>query len=134
MGERLFAVDVPAGPGGRDGQHGMPVVGNGDRDGVDIPAEKEVVEIGVGGTVAVSVFPVDDGPGLGQMILVEVAHRHPLDIVHAQEGFHVGNPHHPEPDTGHNDAVGRGHGARQSEGRGPDDGRETGGAGDGDRQ
>ena len=48
VGQGLFAVDVESGPQGRDGQDGVPVVGHGDRHGVEVLAQIELAEIVVG--------------------------------------------------------------------------------------
>ena len=58
-GEGLFAVDVFAGAGGCDGLEGVPVVGGGDLDGVDVWAGEKVAEVFVGGASAALVFGVD---------------------------------------------------------------------------
>ena len=58
-GEGLFAVDVFAGAGGGDGVEGVPVVGSGDLDGVDVWTGEEVTEVFVGGAGATLVFGVD---------------------------------------------------------------------------
>ena len=47
-GEGLFAVDILAGAGGLDGGDGVPVVGKGDEDGVDIGRSEDVAEVFVG--------------------------------------------------------------------------------------
>ena len=128
--EGLLAVDVEPGPGGGDGQDGVPVVGHGDRDGVEVAAEQELAEIVVGGAIRVAVLFIDDALGLLQMVFVEVADGHPLDLVLAQERFHVGKAHHAEPDPGHDDPVRWRDGSVLAQGRSADDRREADRSGD----
>jgi hypothetical protein len=132
--ERLFSVNIEPGPGEGDGEDGVPVVGDGDGDGIEVAAQAELAEVRVDRAVGVPVFFIDDRLGLHEVLFVQVADGHPLDLVLAEKGLHVGDAHHAEPDSGHDDAVGRRDGARAAEGRGPNNRRESGGAGGGDGQ
>ena len=69
-GAGFFAVDIPAGADGLDGGDGVPVVGKGDEDGVDIGASEDVAEVFVGGAAFVGagalfagVVPFDEVAG-----------------------------------------------------------------------
>jgi hypothetical protein len=46
LSEGLFAVDILAGPGGKNADEGMPMIGGGDHDGVDFGAGEQVAEVG----------------------------------------------------------------------------------------
>ena len=129
VGQRLLAVDVEPGAQGRDGQDGVPVVGDGDGDGVEVLAEVELPEIVVSRAGLVAVLLVDHVLGHGQRLLVEVADGDPLDLGLLEEARHVSRPHHAEADAGHDDPVRRRDGAVLAQGRGLDDRREPGDGG-----
>jgi hypothetical protein len=102
----------------------MPVVGHGDGNRVQVPAQEELAEILVGRAALGAVFLVDGIAGPGERFVIQVADGHPLDLVLLQEGFHVARPHHAEADPGHDDAVRGGESAVLAQGRGLDDCRE----------
>ena len=129
VGQGLLAVDVEPGAQRRDGQDGVPVVGDGDGHGVEVLARIELAEIVIGRAGLVAVLLVDHALGHGQRFFVEVADGHPLDLGLLEEALHVARAHHAEADAGHDDPVRRRDGPVLAQGRGLDDRRETGGAG-----
>lgn len=78
--ERLLAVDVLAGLAGVDGDQGVPVIGDGDDDGVDIAIVEDAAIVGVGGAflagrvldlllggVEASAIDIADGDGVADV-------------------------------------------------------------------
>ena len=87
MGERLLAVDVFASAHGGDGDIGVPVIGCGDDDGVDIFAGENLAEIvvRVAGAVGFAglfrVRIVDAFLGVQATGRVDIAHREDFDVI-----------------------------------------------------
>ena len=87
MGERLLAVDVFASAHGGDGDIGVPVIGCGDDDGVDIFASDHLAKIIVGVAAAVGfaglfrVRIVDAFLGVQATGRVDIAHREDFDVI-----------------------------------------------------
>lgn len=134
VGEGLFAVDIEAGAGGRDGEDGMPVVGHGDRDGVEVAAGIKLPKIRVSRAVFVPILLVNDILRFLEMLLVDIADSHPFDFVLLEERFHVGDALHPKADAGHDDLVAGRNGTLPAEDRRFHDRWKTGHAGDGGGQ
>ena len=80
-GERLFAVDVFLAGGGFGGDDGVPVIGDGDHDGVDVVAREKLAVVVVGGAVLVAVLAVDGVERHLQAVLVDVAGGDDLAVV-----------------------------------------------------
>ena len=77
MGERFLAVDVHAGAKGGNGGNGVPVIGGGDADRVDVIAGDDVFVV-IGGDALVveavlGVVLVDGFPGVVAAVGVDVA-------------------------------------------------------------
>ena len=78
--DRLLDVDVGARLDGRDHRQGVPVVGRGDQDDVQVLFLEHLAVVGVGARSLLRGLPVgDDLGGLGQHLLVDVAQRNDLD-------------------------------------------------------
>src|SRR5262249_48693027 len=106
VGERLLDEDVLAGAAGGDGGQGVPVVGRGDHDGVDIfdiEQLAEIVEFGgrlplrfgydIGGAIDVGAVNVADGGGSNVRLfekLVEARRALPADPEEAHAGAVAG--------------------------------------------
>ena len=130
MREGLFAVDVEARPGGVDRDDRMPVIRRGDRNGIEPGMADQFLEIGIGDAILIAVFEVDDLTGLLEALAVDVADRHDLDIVPAEEAAEIAHPHVAHPDRPEHDAVG-GRGCAEDGGR-HDGGKDQGGPGPGE--
>ena len=87
MGERLLAVDVFASAHGGDGDIGVPVIGCGDDDGVDIFASDHLAKIivGVAGAIGFSglfrIRIVDAFLRVQAAGRIDVAHREDFDVI-----------------------------------------------------
>ena len=79
--QRLLAVDVLLGLAGGHEVQGVPVVGRGDDDGVEVLAVEQLAEVGVGIGLAAGLLA-----GGEQVGLVDVADGGDLAIVVRQEG------------------------------------------------
>ena len=78
--DRLLDVNVSAGLDGRDHRQGMPVVGRGDQDDVEVLFLEHLAIIGERARSLLRSLPAgDDIGGLGQHLLVDVAQRDDLD-------------------------------------------------------
>ena len=84
VGEGFFAVDVLAGGGGGHGDEGVPVVGRGDDDGIDVRARQEFAEIVVDGAA------LEFGAGLSGVVLL-----HDAPVVLAPGGVHIADRNDP---------------------------------------
>ncbi len=107
-GQGLFAVDVLFPRGGRGGKNGMPVVGYGDHDGVDIVAGHQLAIVVIGFAVGVAVFAVDCIDGGLKVVFVDVACGDDLAIWQLQKCLGVRGAHHAPADNAYSDAVRRG--------------------------
>src|ERR1700739_1384269 len=103
--KRLFAVDVFFARGLFWSDDGVPVIGDGDHDGVDVVASEECAVIVDGGAVLVAVVAVDSVDGGLQMVLLDVAGGDNLAIVKAQEGLCICRAHHAPADNPDGDAL-----------------------------
>ncbi len=78
--DRLLDIDVGPRLDGRDHRQGMPVVGRGDQDDVQVLLLEHLAVVGVGARGLLRGLAVrDDLGGLGQHLLVDVAQRNDLD-------------------------------------------------------
>ena len=84
-GQRLFAVDIFLARCGLSGDDGVPMIGNGDHDGVDIVARHHLAVIVVGGAVLIAVVGVDGVDSLLQMVLLDVACGDNLAVIEAEK-------------------------------------------------
>ncbi len=80
VGERLLAVDVLSGIGRRYALRGMPVVGRGDDNRVDIVAGEEFAEVMIGCAILVAIEAVHHLPALGKVLLVDIANREGMRV------------------------------------------------------
>ena len=78
--DRLLHVDVGPGLDGGDHRQGVPVVGRGDQDDVEVLLLEHLAVVGVGARLLLRGLPAGDHVGgLGQHLLVDVAQRDDLD-------------------------------------------------------
>ena len=78
--DRLLHVDVGPGLDGGDHRQGVPVVGRGDQDDVEVLLLEHLAVVGVGARLLLRGLPRGDHlGGLGQHLLVDVAQRDDLD-------------------------------------------------------
>ena len=126
FGEGLFAVDVLFAVGGGGGDQGMPVIGNGDHDGVDVVALDHLAKVVIGLAVGVTVSGVDGVDGGLQMGGVDVAGGDDLAVRVVEEVFGILRAHHAPTDDADGDAVG-GRGALLAPGGAGEDGSGTSG-------
>ena len=78
--DRLLDVNINAGLDGRDHRQGMPVVGRGDQDDVEVFFLEHLAVVGERARSLLRGLAVgDDVGGLGQHLLVDVAQRDDLD-------------------------------------------------------
>ena len=126
-GEGFFAVDVFAVFGGLNGDDAVPVVWEGEHDGVDIGAGHELAEVVIGFAVAVFVVAVDGVGGGGEVLLVDVAGGDDLAVSFGEEFIGVAGAHHAPADDAHGEAIGGG--VLAEDGSGDDGGEADGGSG-----
>src|SRR5262245_24937999 len=84
--ERLLAVDVLAGLAGVDGDQGVPVVGHGDDDGIDVLAVEQLAVV-ADGERGLAGLLLDAGPGLFEPGLIDLADRDAVLDVDAEVAF-----------------------------------------------
>ncbi len=78
--DRLLDINIGARLDGRDHRQGVPVVGRGDQDDVQVLLLEHLAVVGEGARSLLRGLPVgDDVGGLGQHLLVDVAQRDDLD-------------------------------------------------------
>jgi hypothetical protein len=85
VGHGFFQIDVLAGADRRQRDERVPVVGHGDRDGVDVIACEQLAEIPVGGAVFVALGGIRPRLGGGACLAVHIADGH-------QPGFRQAGP------------------------------------------
>lgn len=129
VGEGFLAVDVFAVAGGESADGGVPVVGGGDHDGVDVGAGADVAEVFEHEAVGVGVAFVDAFLGGFHLFGVDVADGADGDVVYVEEGSHVAVAHAADADHGHGDAVAGGVLAEDAGGDDVEGGRGGGGGG-----
>ena len=83
--EWFFSVDVFLARGGFSGDDRVPVIGNGDHDGVYVVACEHLAIVMERGAVLVAVVRVDGIDRLLQVILFDVARGHDLAVVEAEK-------------------------------------------------
>ena len=116
ISERLLSVDVESRPGCRGGGERMPVIRNGDADGIQITPGKELPEV----VVLRHTFPA--GPGLDACARiaatpgVQVADSDDLGFRFSDKGQHVSRPLASHADTPDHDTIARGDVARAAQG------------------
>ena len=104
-GERLFAVDVFLARGGFGGDDGVPVIGDGDHDGVDVVTRDDLAVVVDGGAVLVAIVGVDGVDGGLQVIFLDIAGGNNLAIIEAEKCLGVGGSHHAPADDADGDAL-----------------------------
>ena len=121
---RLLAVDVLAGLHGGDGDGGVPVVGGGDEDGIDVGAREEFLVRGVevqalegGGAGVPGVAVLDASLHLLRLAAPDVAEGHDLTVIAAEQPTHVVAGDEAVADDAHRDPVARSRGAEQPGGK-----------------
>jgi len=115
--ERFFRIQILAGPGRRDGDTGVPVVGRGVHDGVDVGTRQHLAEI----VVEVALADFGEGGGAFEVLAVDVAERNHLDAFVGQEGAQVAGALAAEADAGQAHAAVGGGGTGAAEGGGGQD-------------
>ena len=89
--DRLLDVDVQSGLAGGDHRQGVPVVGSGDQDDVQVPLLEHLAVVGEGARGLLRRLAVgDDLGGLGEHLLVNVAERDDLHRRDLDEPEQVG--------------------------------------------
>ena len=83
VGERLFHVDVLAGLARPYGRQGVPVVGRGDGDRIDLLVVERLAEVGVGGNALVAILELADL--VVENLAVDVAQGHDSHAGHLPE-------------------------------------------------
>ena len=126
-GERFFAVDVFAIFGGFDGDDAVPVVGDGEHDGVDVFGGHHFAIVVVGAAVGVFVVAVDGFEGGLEVLFVDVTGGDDLAVGFGEEFVGVAGSHHAPADDAHGDAIGGG--VLAEDGGGDDGGKADGGGG-----
>lgn len=125
-GEGFFAVDVFAIFGGFDGDDAVPVVGDGEHDGVDVFGGHHFAIVVVGAAVGVFVVAVDGLEGGLEVLFVDVTGGDDLAVGFGEEFVGVAGAHHAPADDAHGDAIG---GGVLAEDGGGDNGGEADGGG-----
>ncbi len=114
VGEGLFAVDIFAGADGGDGDVGVPVVGRGDDNDVDIFAGDDLAEIVIRGAAGVGAAGLGGVGGvhgfLGVLAAggVDVADGEHLDIVTVEVAAEMAAHHFAHADAADGEALARG--------------------------
>ena len=103
--ERLFDVHVFAPATGRDRGNGVPVVGRGDADRVDVVPFEQLAEVAVDPAIAMAVLGVDQFLRSSCGGLVHVADGDILDLIAAEEDLQIDGPKPAHPDMGHDDPL-----------------------------
>jgi hypothetical protein len=103
----LLAVHVFALPGRLKRDQGVPVIGGGDLDGVDVLAAHQFAEILDGRAVMVAVGLVHGLLGLEPLGFMHVTDGRNLDLAIGAEGPHVTRSLDSQTDASHHHAVGR---------------------------
>ena len=109
LGERprlgLLTIDVLAMAAGLNHHQGMPVVGRGAVDGIDISAGQQIAEVGVGLAIAILVAAVDAIAGRVAVVRLDVADGYVLHVAAAQVRSLIAGTLVADADTAHDDAV-----------------------------
>jgi hypothetical protein len=87
--ERFLAKDVETGTGSHDGRDSVPLIGQGQRDCIQVLPDDELAEVGIGAAVAVTVDGVHRLLRPLKMVPVDIAHGHYLGLILVQEAVHV---------------------------------------------
>ena len=96
--DRLLHVDVGAGLDGGDHRQGVPVVGRGDQDDVEVLLLEHLAVVGVGPRRLLRGLARGDHlGGLGEHLLVDVAERDDLDRRDLDQAEQVALPYQPLP-------------------------------------
>ena len=117
MRERLFAEDILAGLGRRDRRDGVPMVGQTERDGVDVVPRQKLAIIPVRGAILVAKTSIHTIDSVSQMILVDVTDGKDLTIFLTQKGSEVAAPLPAHADAPHGDPITRRDAAGPSQSR-----------------
>ena len=88
-GQRFLAVDIETGFRGGDGGDGVPMVRQRDAHSIEVLPGVHLLESRIRGAIGVSVRRIDHVLGLREVILVDVANRHDLDVFVGQEILEV---------------------------------------------
>jgi hypothetical protein len=128
VGEGFFAVNILARSCRFDGNDGVPVLGHGDEDGVDVFALKQLAEVQIGCAAGIGAFVKDIGIGLFNLffraishLFAHVAHGQQLHLAIVHEAVEMPGAHVADADEADIDAL-RGRGRfGGADGRGGDD-------------
>lgn len=104
-GEGFLAVDVFALLCGFNGDDAVPVVREGEHDGVDVLAGHQLPVVVVGLAVGVLVIAVDGAGGGGEVLFVDVTGGDDLAVAFGEELAGIAGAHHAPADDAHGDAV-----------------------------
>ena len=118
---RLLQIDVLPSAAGGDRHDGVPVVGRGDVDGVDIIAGEQFAEIDICCAVAVGILAVDPLLAFIPPLFSHVADGDILHVGAAEEGVLVAGAHVADADATHHDPVAGRWGRGITEGLGGDE-------------
>lgn len=106
--QRLLEEDVLSGPGGFDRLQDMPLIGTGDRNGVDVLPGEQIAVIAINHTVAATVVIVYDATSFVGSLAVDIAYRQDAATAMAQEGAQVLRTTSSHADAAQRDPVGCG--------------------------
>ena len=106
--QRFFAVNILFVVGGLGRHQGMPMIGHGQHDSVDVLASHHFAVVMVGFAVLVFILVVDSVHCGLQVLFVEIAGGDHLAILLCQKGVGIARTHHSPAYHAHRDALGRG--------------------------